>query len=491
MPVVLNREQVRSEFEKRCEAGDDEDETSTISISALDLLEIFNAATEGDGFVEANISGAYQARSFTEDTALAWSDIDNLMDDVEREFGNTKAISPTIPMSAVAENITKNDLYKRITERQEGNEFPCVQPNELLDDDRKEEALLILALLADIEKTRAHQYVLAEYSKTCGPDGEQRTKQMSEGDITTSSLPDSQWIYANYFSTLQRFLLLECQKEKRFCHKWEEDHFLPLVSPRSIGDGESREQATKLSSQVTEKDIPVMDEALWKAWAKIETRLVALEADTCEPFVRFVVTEYFGILAKSLHETYTRTVDVPPLPYAIDETEPERLHFQRAFEAASEQQKLVAEAFVDAEYKTFRSELDSETVKYLPQKPSDAFASARYYKKLVELVAFGNAPSTPKQRKVCEPVHITPKKKARRTNTMTVEDFYKVSEITTSCKVGSNVHFRGHVLSVDDDVRNIEITNVRSGLVEASNVSNIIIADASGIIRLALWRDQT
>ena len=84
---------------------------------------------------------------------------------------------------------------------------------------------------------------------------------------------------------------------------------------------------------------------------------------------------------------------------------------------ASEQQKLVAEAFVDAEYKAFRSELDSETVKYLPQKPSDAFASGRYYKKLMELVVSTNAPSTPKRRRDCEPVHITPQKKARRTHT--------------------------------------------------------------------------
>ena len=65
-----------------------------------------------------------------------------------------------------------------------------------------------------------------------------------------------------------------------------------------------------------------------------------------------------------------------------------------------------------------------------------------------------------------------------------------MSELTTSCKVGSTVHFRGHVLSVEDDARNIESVNVRSGLLEASTVSNIILADASGIIRLALWRDQ-
>ena len=479
MSVVFNRDQVRSDFEKRCEAGDDENENRSTCMSVSDLLGGFNDAAESESFEESDISGAYQARGWTEKTPLSWEDIRGFMNDVVTAFDRRKERCPTLVASSVAEDTTNTEIYSRITERQKAGEFPFVLPDELSDVDKREEALLIVTLLDDSDKVSVHQYVHTECMKT-----------MSKHENPTSSLEDSHWIYGNYFATLQRFLFLKCQKDQRFLHKWNHDRFVPLVSPGSMAEGESRVKASETILQVTETDIPAVDEALWKAWTKIETQLKALNADTCEPFVRFVLNEYFNILEKNYRETDKGLPNFPTYPYPISEIEPDRAQFQSAFQNASHSQKRVAEAFVVAEYKAFRSELDSETAKYLPQKPSDEFASGRYYKKLMELVVATDAPTTPKRRPQCEPVHITPQKRSRRTNTVTATDFYEISEITSSCKIGSTVHLRGHVLSVDDDVRNIESVNAKSGLRESSTVGNIILADASGIIKLALWHEQ-
>ena len=479
MAVVLNRARVRTEFDNLCQGDEKSDAGCSTSISVSDMLEILNGATDGDGFVESAITTAYEARGWTEDTTLTWADIDDLLDDLTATVRTTNASAATPPKASGAEDTTEANVYSRISERQQGNEFPFVRADEVSDVNKREEALLILTLLEDMDKTKIHQYVQTEFNKATGKDGS-----------TAPALPDPQWIYGRYFSILQRFLLLECHSERRFLHTWNGDKFLPLVSPRSITEDESRVQASETTAQITEEDIPVVDEALWKAWAKIEAPLKALNADTCEPFVRFMVTEYFTILGKT-NRSGDRCVDENPMyPYPIADTEPERAQFQRAFEVASEQQKLAAEAFVDQEYKAFRSELDSETVKYLPHKPSDAFASTRYYKKLVEVVASSQAPTTPKRRREGEPVHVTPQKKIRRAPNVTAVDFFDVSEISTSCKVGSQVHFRGHVLSVEDDVRNVETVNSKSRLPEAAMVSNVIVADASGVIRLSLWREQ-
>ena len=137
MSVVLNREQVRSEFEKRYEVDEDGDETRSTSISISELLGIFNNATEGGGFEESDITGAYLARGWTEDTALTWADIDGFMNAVVPASVTRNEISPTLPMSSVAEDTTKTEIYNRITVRQKGNVFPFVDPDELSDVDKK------------------------------------------------------------------------------------------------------------------------------------------------------------------------------------------------------------------------------------------------------------------------------------------------------------------------------------------------------------------
>ena len=323
MSSLLNRIQVRSEFEKRCESVEDESESGSISLSVPELVALFNSAMEGDGFEEKEIGDAYVSKGWTEDTALTWCDIEGLLDDIVRASTKVEEISPTIPLASTVEDTWKAKVYQQITERQERNEFPLVQPEELSTMDEKEAALLILSLMVDIDKARLHEYVHDETVKALASDGEPQTTKADDDETAAQPQRETEWIYDMYYVILQRFLLLECLKTRRFLHRWTKDHFVPLIAPQSIVEGDSRKQAAETTKRITEKHISLVDEALWNAWSKIEKMLVTLDADSLETFVRFVDTDYFNILAKTEFETAKRPLSFPPYPYPISESEAE------------------------------------------------------------------------------------------------------------------------------------------------------------------------
>ena len=57
-------------------------------------------------------------------------------------------------------------------------------------------------------------------------------------------------------------------------------------------------------------------------------------------------------------------------------------------------------------------------------------------------------------------------------------------------RVGEIVHFNGCLMGVEDEVRNVETNDAKTGTTNPSSVANVVLADEGGAIQLTLWRKQ-
>ena len=88
----------------------------------------------------------------------------------------------------------------------------------------------------------------------------------------------------------------ESLSQRKLCHRYQADTFLPLIPPQTFCSAEKQASSFKALSQIKQETLSCFDSIFWSQWKEIETILEMTGGDIQEAFLKFVEEDYYVIL---------------------------------------------------------------------------------------------------------------------------------------------------------------------------------------------------
>ena len=243
--------------------------------------------------------------------------------------------------------------------------------------------------------------------------------------------------------------------------------------------------------------------------------------DISDVFEQFCNTDYINIIDKECENAIAEKNVPSPFPVEAFASEKEKTERLALLNQATAAQRSAAESQMKKAWSEYRSKQPMERAKYLQKEPPSKFAVETYFSSLKKLIenesrvlsglpgsaeddsgamdasdhtsTMSDSPtskrsSMPSDAAASDTV-VSPVRRKKQRITPPEPSLLTVGQINVEGKVGDLCHFQGCLVYCENEPRNIDCKNPRTGVIEDTPVLNLTCADEGGSIQVTLWRE--
>ena len=271
----------------------------------------------------------------------------------------------------------QNDaLVRRIADRVDSHEFPCVQPSDLEEGGAQDVAKAALEFLLKTEQAEVQSYVDQKYAEF---------RALSPTD---ESVPEpvrrAKFMYSSFYGLVVDFHLQKSYENKQLRHRFTDGVFVPVIPVASIGDAAKRAAAAAAAAQMKAALMGVLEKRVWAGWDLL-TRHVMPSPDL---FMKFMTAEYFEVLADVVSAASSPTVIAfVPRVAPEDVAGADVRELERILQGMTGADGAATEAAVEKMWTQYTSSLSASMKALLPNAPTEAFWHENYYSVAAQILA--------------------------------------------------------------------------------------------------------